>query len=244
MKAIFLTARLKSVRLKRKVLLEVNAIPIIQYLINRILKNTDIKIILCTSTNKQDDDLIDFARKISLEYYRGSEEDVLDRYYQTALNFNIDKFYIIYGDEPFIDIDLMLETFKNMDQNKSQFVDNSSYIDGTFGYGMTFKAISHVVKSKIFTDLEVWGDFVRSLGEIEVIPNVFEGNKSKVRLTIDYKEDFIVFQEILVYLKHTYMDCTIPNIVDVYLKNDLLRINGHRIDDYTKRIVLQASYEL
>ena len=36
MNAIFLTARLKSTRLKRKVLLEVNEIPVIQYLINRI----------------------------------------------------------------------------------------------------------------------------------------------------------------------------------------------------------------
>ena len=242
--AIFLTARLKSTRLKRKVLLEVNGVPLIQYLINRIQKNTDIKIILCTSTNKQDDDLIYFARKISLEYYRGSEEDLLDRYYQTALNFNVDKFYIIYGDEPFIDIDLMLSTFKNMDQNKSQFVDNSSYIDGTFGYGMTCKAISHIVKNKNFTDLEVWGDFVRNLNGIETIFNIFEGDKSEVRLTIDYKEDFVVFQEILVYLKDSYLNSSIFNVVDVYLKNNLLRINGNRIVEYNQRIKEQAQYEL
>lgn len=244
MNAIFLTARLKSTRLKRKVLLEVNEIPVIQYLINRIQKNTDIKVILCTSTNKQDDELISFAKKISLEYYRGSEEDVLDRYYQTALNFNVNKFYIIYGDEPFIDIELMLNTFQKMDENKSQFVDNASYIDGTFGYGMTYKAISHIVKSKNFTDLEVWGDFVKSLPDIEVITNKYAQDNLEVRLTIDYKEDLQVFNEIIKLLGDRYEKCSIDEVRDIYLKENLFKINRPCIEKYNQRITEQGEYEL
>ena len=116
----------------------------IQYLVNRIRANSDIRIVLCTSINKQDDDLVDYALHNSIDYYRGSEEDVLERYYQASKEFNVNKFYIIYGDEPFIDIELMQKTLKQMNESKNQFVDNSDYVDGTFGYGMTLNAIKYI----------------------------------------------------------------------------------------------------
>lgn len=242
MNAVFLTARLKSTRLKRKVLLHVDGIPVIQYLVNRIRANSDLRIILCTSINKQDDDLVDYALHNSIDYYRGSEEDVLERYYQASKEFNVNKFYIVYGDEPFIDIELMLRTIKQMNENKNQFVDNSDYVDGTFGYGMTLNAIKHISENKTSKALEVWGGFVKSLPNIEVIINMSKQEKKKVRLTIDYKEDLQMFIKMINLIKESYKKYSIDQIIDVYVENGFFEINGICAIDYMQRIENQGKY--
>ena len=73
-----ITARLKSKRLPKKVLLEVLGKPLIVHMINRIkyAKNID-KIIICTSTNVQDDPLEEITKQENIYCYRGSEDDVL-----------------------------------------------------------------------------------------------------------------------------------------------------------------------
>lgn len=243
MNAVFLTARLKSTRLKRKVLLDVDGIPVIQYLVNRIQANSDIKIILCTSTSKQDDDLVNYAIQNSINCYRGSEEDVLERYYHAAKEFNIDKFYIVYGDEPFIDIELMQSTLQQMNKSENQFVDNSDYIDGIFGYGMTFNAIKYINENKTLKELEVWGSFVKNLPNIETIVNISKYRKKRVRLTIDYKEDLKMFTKIIKLIGGNYKRYSVERIIDVYSKNKLFEINGFRMDDYVQRLEEQGRYE-
>ena len=243
MNAVFLTARLKSTRLKRKVLLDVDGIPVIQYLVNRIQANSDIKIILCTSTSKQDDDLVNYAIQNSINCYRGSEEDVLERYYYAAKEFNIDKFYIVYGDEPFIDIELMQSTLQQMNKSENQFVDNSDYIDGIFGYGMTFNAIKHINENKTLKELEVWGSFVKNLPNVKTIINMSKHEKKEVRLTIDYKEDLQMFVELINLIGGNYKRYLTAQIIDTYLENKLFEINGFRMDDYAQRIEEQEKYE-
>jgi len=240
MNAVFLTARLKSSRLKKKVLLDVDGLPVLQYMVNRLQSNSDFKIILCTSDNSQDDDLYKFCVTNSIDCYRGSEEDVLERYYQAALNFSVEKFYIVYGDEPFTDIELMVNTFNKMNSNKLHFVDNSNCIDGTFGYGMTFKTIEHIQEKKISNNNEVWGHFVKSLPELMVIESKFSKQNLKIRLTIDYKEDLQMFKKLIRILGNRYKNCSISDIIKIYLDNNLYSINGHRIEDYNMRIEEQS----
>ena len=55
----------------------------------------------------------------------------------------------------------MQKTLKQMNESKNQFVDNSDYVDGTFGYGMTLNAIKYINENKTSKALEVWGGFVK-----------------------------------------------------------------------------------
>ena len=85
MNAILLTVRTNSTRLPNKCLLKLyNGITTIEYLINR-LKNTNIDIILCTSTNENDNILVEIAIKNNILFFRGSENDKLDRWYNCCL---------------------------------------------------------------------------------------------------------------------------------------------------------------
>jgi spore coat polysaccharide biosynthesis protein SpsF (cytidylyltransferase family) len=137
----------------------------------------------------------------------------------------------------------MQRTFQQMNERENQFVDNSDYIDGTFGYGMTFNAIKYINENKVSEGLEVWGNFVKNLPNIGTIINISKYKKKRVRLTIDYKEDLQMFTKIIKLIGGNYKGYSVAQIIDIYLKNKLFEINGFRMDDYAQRIEEQGKYE-
>ena len=239
--AIFITARLKSTRLPGKALIKVNKKPLIGYMIDRLNLNSDNPIYICTSTNVQDDPLEDLAKELSVECYRGSEEDVLQRYLDCAQHFSIDSMYITYADEPFVDIDLLKKSFEQMQTKEKIWIRNDDYLDGTFGYGFTFEGLQLVNNLKTTDENEVWGEMVSRM-PLTTIKNEspYKFSKQNIRLTVDYPEDLEVFKILIKYLEGRSSDVSVPEIVRIYQENDLFRINGFRSSDYNKRIEEQS----
>ena len=241
MDGIIITARLKSKRLPKKAIIKINNKSLINYLIDRIKYNTKIPIFICTSTNIEDDPLINIAKENKINYFRGDEEDVLKRYYDCCRQFNLDKIYIVYADEPFIDIDLLKLTFKQVDSRKAVFVRNDQYIDGVFGYGFNFKCLRIVNNLKSTNQNEVWGEMVSKM-PINLIINPFPYNidKNEIRLSVDYKDDLEVFKKIILSIGEKFKEISILEIFKLYKSLDLFSINGSRIKDYNSRIKEQS----
>ena len=81
-----ITARLKSTRLPKKLILEVLGENYITWMVRRLKLATNLDVIvICTSTNPQDDPLEEVAKKEGVECFRGSEEDVASRLYDCLL---------------------------------------------------------------------------------------------------------------------------------------------------------------
>ena len=101
---IILQARMGSTRLPGKVLKPLAGKPMIQWIIERlkICKRTDV-IVLATSDLDADTPLADFAAFLGIAVFRGSESDVLDRYYRCAMQFGLDYVVRATGDNPFVD---------------------------------------------------------------------------------------------------------------------------------------------
>ena len=101
---IIIQARVNSTRLPNKVLLEINGKPLIEHVINQIsaAKMVDYCIV-ATSTNPKDDKIVDFCERKKIRYFRGSEEDVLDRYYQSAKKYQANTIVRLTSDCPLID---------------------------------------------------------------------------------------------------------------------------------------------
>jgi len=101
---IILQARVGSTRLPSKVLKSMAGRPMIQWIIERLqgCRKAD-TLILATTTLKQDKPLIELAEKLNIDVFCGSELDVLDRYYQCALEYNLDHIIRATGDNPFVD---------------------------------------------------------------------------------------------------------------------------------------------
>ncbi|MDB4208820.1 hypothetical protein N9770_05480 [Amylibacter sp.] len=107
---VFVAVRMKSTRLKRKALLELNGIPIIEvlfdYLSAIIPKH---KIVICTSDSKNDDDLAKFCIEKSMQVFRGSAEDVMDRFLKAERNYPAEHIVRVTGDNPLTDPNLILK---------------------------------------------------------------------------------------------------------------------------------------
>lgn len=97
-------ARMSSTRLPGKSLLLLAGKPVIQRVYERTQQASGIdKVIVATTVEPQDDILADFCSRINISVYRGSEKDVLDRYYQAAKFYDAEEIVRITGDCPLID---------------------------------------------------------------------------------------------------------------------------------------------
>jgi len=97
-------ARLGSTRLPKKVLKEINGKPMLLRHIERLKRSRLLDdIIVATTTNRQDDEIVDFCKTHNIDYYRGSEDDVLDRVASMIEEKNIDIHVECFGDSPLSD---------------------------------------------------------------------------------------------------------------------------------------------
>src|ERR1017187_8832445 len=95
-------ARMTSTRLPGKILLEAKGKPMLSYHIDR-LKRSGLPIYIATTINKTDEPVVQFAKTHTIPFYRGSEDHVLSRYYECALENKLDVIIRVTSDCPLID---------------------------------------------------------------------------------------------------------------------------------------------
>ena len=114
--SIIIQARLGSSRLPGKVLINYKNYTLLSVLHQRLKRSQKIKdVIIATTKKREDNEIVKFCKNNSIKYFRGSENNVLNRYYQTAKKFNIKNIIRITADCPFIDptiLDKMIIEFK------------------------------------------------------------------------------------------------------------------------------------
>ena len=124
---VTIEARMTSSRLPGKVLMQSCGKPMLQLMIERLKKAKRVDdIIVATTINSEDDGIVDLCNEIGCSYFRGSEEDVLDRVLSAAKSVNADIIVETTGDCPFIDwrhIDHLVEVYMDSDYD---FVANNT----------------------------------------------------------------------------------------------------------------------
>ena len=127
-------ARMTSSRLPGKVLLQAAGKPLLEHLVNRLQSVPSLnEIVLATTINETDDELEEFAKKIGIHCYRGSENDVMSRVIGAAESVCADVVVEITGDCPIIDPQIVEQTIRVFKANQVDYVSNShvrSYPDG------------------------------------------------------------------------------------------------------------------
>ena len=110
-------ARMGSTRLPGKVLMGVNGRTLLAYQLDRISKSKKLnKVVIATSTLEKDDVIEAFCKDYGVDCYRGSENDVMSRYYECAKKYNPDTVVRMTADCPLIDpeiIDKVVQKFKD-----------------------------------------------------------------------------------------------------------------------------------
>ena len=224
MKIIGLIAvRMKSSRLKKKALLCVNEIPLIIHLLNR-LKDSEMMddVILCTSTNPDDQILIDIAEKNGFKSFAGDEDDVLHRFICAAQTEHADVAVRITGDNPLTDpgvIDQMI---------KSHLATGADYTRmDKLPVGITAEVISVSALKRAFSMAEDSGYSEYMTYYFVNYPEIFMLNiieapeilaRRSYRLTVDYQEDYELIKRIFEHFTGNN-DFTIYDVIEYLDKN-------------------------
>jgi len=194
-------ARMTSTRLPGKVFMKVMGRPLLSYQIERLRFSKRIDdIIIATTTNKEDGPIAKLAQKEGLNFYRGSEDDVLDRYYQTAKKYNVKNIMRLTADCPLIDPDIC-DSIANV-----YFESGVDYIrtGETFAEGLDCEIISFSVLTKAWQESILNAEREHVTLYILNHPKLFkimvkenEADDSRYRMTVDEEEDFLVVKTIL-----------------------------------------------
>ena len=113
-------ARMTSVRLPQKVLKPICGEPMIGLLLRRLSHSKEINsIVVATSSNEEDDPLEEYVTGLGFQCYRGSEKDVLERYYGAAMTIQASVIVRITGDCPLIDPEVVDEVIQGFKKKRS-----------------------------------------------------------------------------------------------------------------------------
>jgi spore coat polysaccharide biosynthesis protein SpsF len=217
-------ARMGSTRLPGKVMQKIDKVnTVLDYVINQVKASKKIKkIIVSTTTLPEDDIICKYLDLQKIEFFRGSSENVLDRYYQCAKKFSLENIVRITADNPLIDpniIDIIINKYEN---NKCDIVSNT--IHRTFPYGteveiFSFASLENAQKNaKKYFEREHVTPFIYDLKNKFVLINVEnEKNISHIRYTIDRIEDLKLVKEIIknIQTRPIY----IQDIIKLYKRN-------------------------
>ena len=98
---LIIQARTGSARFPKKVLAKINGITLIEQIINRVKRAKKIdEIVLATTKKKEDNILCKIAEKKGISFFRGSENDLVDRYYNAAIHFEAKFILRLPADNP------------------------------------------------------------------------------------------------------------------------------------------------
>ena len=224
-------ARMGSSRLPGKVLKKMdNNHVVLDHVINQLKSSKNIENIIVATSNLKEDDLIcSHLTSNNVNFYRGSSDDVLDRYYRCAKKFSADIIVRITADNPLIDpeiVDLVVDKFTN---NKCDYATNS--LNRTFPFGTEVEVFSFQVLEKAWknskkpSEREHVTPFIRDPKNQFILFSVEHNeNFSFLRYTVDRIEDLKLVIEILknidtrpILMKH---------ILNLYKKNpEIFKIN-------------------
>lgn len=243
--AIFITARMKSERLPKKVTKKIIDKPIIVHLIDRLkLSKRANFVAICTSTSPEDDILAEISQKEGIGCFRGSELDVLERLRDAARVFMVDLVISCTADNPFVDpvyIDKLID-FHIKNNNDYSKIDGLPF--GTFSYAVSSLALEKVCEIKAEEDTEVWGDYFVTTGLFKNGTLYVEDDflrKPYIRLTVDYPEDFELVTKIF---ENLYIPGEVFSLRDIlkFLEDnpELLEINSRVAQKPGKPIKLKS----
>jgi len=225
-------ARVGSMRLPGKVLRPILGKPMIEVILARLSKSIEIdEIVVATSKETQDDKLQLLVESLGYQCTRGSEKNVLDRFYESAKIMQADTIVRITGDCPLVDpelVDKCIQAFKKDKLDYFSNVDPRSYPDGLDIEVFSFASLDQANKeaNSVF-DREHVTPYIRNSSSFLRGSIKHKQDLSESRWTVDEPEDLVVINNIFKHFE--------PNIHFNWLQvhefqishNELFRSNQH-----------------
>ncbi|MFW5437767.1 cytidylyltransferase domain-containing protein [Paenibacillus apiarius] len=230
---IIIQARMGSSRLPGKVLMPLHNRPVLHYVVERCRHVKGVAdVIVATSTLSADDRIAEWCENNGVSFFRGSEEDVLSRYYDCAAQNAPDFVIRVTSDCPFVDYEMASEIVQAMEQSPSDII----MVQGELPRGLvvemvSFRALSymheHGSESRhrehvTYYAYEHPGEFSSTVYESPI-----NRQYPKLRLTLDTEEDYALCQAVAEYF-NGQVEVSAAEVLDYLIKHpEVAAINAH-----------------
>tara|TARA_Y100000385_G_C13028888_1_gene609802 strand:+ start:548 stop:1306 length:759 start_codon:yes stop_codon:yes gene_type:complete len=237
-KTILITqARTGSTRLPGKILKKIKGSSLLQIHLKRLKKCKRVNEIIVATTLKSEDNVIyNKSQEWGFKSFRGSEFDVLDRFYQSVKNENADWIVRVTSDCPLIDPILVDDVIKFVQENNKDYGSNSlieHFPDGQDVEVFKFSALEMAWKNaKLLSEREHVTPFIRTHSNgkgrdlFKIINYPCDSDYSKIRMTVDEAQDFKLMEILIIKLGilKSWKDYT-----NYIINNDLSKLNNNII---------------
>ncbi len=195
--AALIQARMGSTRLPGKVLRKISGRPMIELLLTRLSRSSELDtIVVATSDESQNDQLQSVVESLGYQCTRGSEKDVLDRFYQSAKSVKADVIVRITGDCPLVDsvlVDQCIQAYKRSHVDYLSNVNPATFPDGLDIEVMSFASIERANnETDSDFDREHVTPYIRNSDSFTKGSISHTEDFSKQRWSVDEPEDLIV----------------------------------------------------
>lgn len=223
--AIIIQARMGSTRLPGKHLKKVLERPLISFLFERLkrVKKAN-QMILATTSNHLDDCLVNYAQQEKIDYFRGSEENVLERYFQAAKKYEVGTIVRISADCPLIDPAIVDETIDYFFNSSFDYASNT--LVRKYPRGMDTEVFSFPALKKAHEEAKEPKEQEHVTPFFYLHPELFrigslenKEDQSFYRLTVDEEEDFTLVKKIIETLYPLNPEFNLGDIIGLLKKN-------------------------
>lgn len=227
-------ARLTSRRLPGKMLEDISGRPLLWHVVDRARSGQRIQdTVVATTDNAADDPLVDLCREIDVKCFRGSEEDVLDRFYNAALANRSTIVVRLTGDCPIIDpgvIDQIVVAQQNYGVDYASNVGTldaeGHFLGRTFPDGLDAEAFTFETLERTWREAELPSEREHLTSYIYKHPERFtihqvqqESDLSHLRWTVDGPEDLAVVRQIFGHLYSPQRHFTMADVLRLLEKH-------------------------
>lgn len=223
---IILQARTGSTRMPEKVILPFYQEQSILDLLLQKVKKPGVPAVLATTVNPSDDRICALAAKHEVPIFRGSENDVLDRFIQAARKFGFSKIIRVCADNPFLDLAGMQTLISQFEQSDADYISfqlagNKPSILTHFGFWTEAVRLEALEKAQQMTSEKLYHEHVTNfiygnptLFNVQFIPaDPLVFSRTDIRLTLDTSEDFEIQQKIFTTISKEKPNFGIPEII-------------------------------
>jgi len=233
---VFITARLGSTRLGEKHLIEINAKPLIRYLVERFfvafkesIEKKQLKIFITTSVKPENKKFESIFNSNEVEVYYGSDENIPLRHLECAIEHEIDHIVSIDGDDILCSTEASkLVIDRLLSGSKMAYTKGLPLGMNSTGYSKGFlkRSLKGVESQKLETG---WGK-IFDKNEIDIIQLKYSDEVKKIRMTLDYTPDAEFFKSVIANVN--VLSISDNALIDIIVKNNWNHLNSHLDDIY------------
>ncbi len=223
---IIIQARMGSTRLPRKILRTFyHEQTLLEIVLCNLQKVKGAKLVVATSVNPDNDELVSFLIRKGITVFRGNENDVLDRFICAAEANGIDGIVRICSDNPFLDwhgVTALIEKAKNSDADYIGYrINDTPSIKTQFGFWGEFVTLAALKRVAATADEQLAHEHVtihiythpdKYKCEWILCPDFLQG-RNDIRLTVDNAEDFVNAQMVYKALIEENPDFSLEDVV-------------------------------